>query len=127
MWIGARCPTSYAVQNTGNITVVGPVTVTHNLIAGLVCPTNDLIPGASLTCTGSYVIKIEDVQLGSVTNVATARSVTVDSAPVSETIPDNSDPSISITKTADISTIDAVGDQITYTYTVTNTSTGTPS
>ena len=124
---GETASYSYAIRNTGNMTVVGPVTVTDNLIAGVVCPTNDLPPGDSLTCTGSYVIKIEDVQLGSVTNVATARSVTVDSAPVSETIPDNSDPSISISKSADVSTFGAVGDQITYTYTVTNTSTGNPS
>ena len=123
---GETASYSYAVQNTGNITVVGPVTVTDNLIAGVLCPPGDLIPGGNLTCTGSYVIKIEDVQLGSVTNVATARSVTVDSPPVSETIPDNSNPSLSVTKTANVSTFAAVGARITYTYIVTNTSTGSP-
>ena len=123
---GETASYSYTVQNTGNITVVGPVTVTDNLIASVSCPTGNLAPGASLTCAGSYVIRLEDVQLGSVTNVATARSGTVDSAPVSQTIPVNTDPSLSIAKSADVSTFDAVGDQITYTYTVTNTSTGSP-
>ena len=123
---GETASYSYAVQNTGNITVVGPVTVTDNLIAAVSCPTGNLAPGASLTCLGSYMIKIEDVQLGSVTNVATARSGTVDSAPVSQTIPVNTDPSLSIAKSADVGTFSAVGDQITYTYTVTNTSTGSP-
>ncbi len=122
---GSVATYSYLIENTGNITVTGPIAVNDNLISSPVCPAGDLAPGDSLTCTGTYVIKIEDVQLGSVTNVATATSGTVDSDPVSETIP-NATPSISVTKTADVASFAAVGDQITYTYIVTNSSIGSP-
>ena len=121
----------YVVQNTGNETIFGPISVSDNLIASVSCPPGDLIPGASLTCTGNYTITVDDVLLGSVTNLAIGSGATqdgevIESDPASATIPLDADPAISITKTADLTTFDAVNQTITYTYTVTNTSRGNP-
>ncbi|MEJ6399534.1 DUF7507 domain-containing protein, partial [Yoonia sp. 208BN28-4] len=114
----------FDVENTGNQTAVGPIEIVDSLTGRFVCDPGDLAPGTAISCTGTYTITADDVRLGSLTNVAFATSPTVDSPPASETIPDNVDPALSITKTADVATFAAVGDPIVYTYTVRNTSTG---
>lgn len=117
---------SYTITNTGNTTLQGPLTVDDNLIASVTCPATDLAPtDAPLVCTAEYVITDTDISLGSVTNIATATDADgVESAPVDETIPADANPTISMVKTADVTTFTAVGDPIVYTYTVTNTSPG---
>lgn len=124
--VGETASYTYLVQNTGNTTITGPISVSDNLIALVTCPAGNLLPGQSLTCTGSYVLLVADVQLGSVTNLARASSGTVVSDPASETIPVNVNATISVDKVANVATFSAVGDQIIYTYTVTNTSQGSP-
>lgn len=121
----------YNVSNTGNETIFGPITVNDNLIPSTTCPAGDLLPGASMQCSGTYTLMFGDIELGSVTNIATASGATADgevivSDPSAVTVPTNVDPAIEITKIADVSTFNKVGDQITYTYTVTNTSSGDP-
>jgi len=91
-----------------------------------VCPAGDLAPtDGALVCEASYVIRADDVALGSVTNIAIATDdAGTQTPPTDETIPGGADPSISMVKTADVATFSAVGDPIEYTYTVTNTSPG---
>ncbi len=126
----------YVIENTGNQTILGPVTVNDNLIAAVDCSsfTGNLAPGATMTCEGTYTLNADNVSLGSTTNVASAQGQAFDAtlganAPIesvtdAETIPLNAVPALSIAKTSDISAFTKAGDIINYTYIVTNTSTG---
>ncbi len=116
---------TYEITNTGNQTIVGPIDIVDNLIGTFTCFAGSLDPtDAPVTCTATYPITTDDVAFGSVTNTAFATSPTVDSPPTSKTVPEGEPPTISITKTPDVSTFNMVGDVITYTFTVTNTSPG---
>lgn len=116
----------FTVANTGNQTIAGPIQIVDPLIPTFTCLAGDLAPtDPPITCQGTYTVTADDVTFGSVTNSAIASSATVDSPPSSETVPVDADPAIDITKVADVADFDAVGDVITYTYTVTNTSPGT--
>ncbi len=126
---GAVVDYSYTVTNSGNITVTAPIRITDNRIAAtaITCPalpTGGLIPTGVLVCTASYTVTAADVDLGSVTNLATATDGTTLSPLVSETIPDAGVPALAITKVADAGAAFAeVGNVIGYTYRVTNSGT----
>ena len=62
---------NYLVKNTGTKTLTG-VGVSDDLVTSVTCPNATLAPGASETCTGSYVATNADVVAGSVTNSANA-------------------------------------------------------
>ncbi|AKS45755.1 conserved repeat domain-containing protein [Octadecabacter temperatus] len=117
---------SYTITNTGNTTLTSPITIEDNLIGTINCPLVDLAPtDAPMVCTASYTITTDDVELGSVTNIATATDGGgTESPPADETVPGDSNPSMSMLKEADVATFSAVDDPIVYTYTVTNTSIG---
>ncbi len=122
----------YVVTNTGNTTITAPITVTDNFIPTVNCPAlpvGGLKPTQTLTCTGTYTVTQDDLDIGSVTNVASATDGTTTTPPTSATIPVNAQPALTIAKTpgapttnlgADGAATDA-GDKITYTYAVTNT------
>ena len=118
--VGQVISYSYLVTNNGNITLAGPFTVTDDK-ATVTCPSGDLAPGASLTCTASYTITQADLDSGSVTNIASASNGTVSSPTDSETVTAILAPALSIAKTASPITYDSVGDIISYSYLVTNT------
>ncbi len=61
---------SYVVTNTGNVTLSN-VAVTDDK-ATVTCPTGDLAPGDSITCTATYIITGTDVTNGTVVNTAYA-------------------------------------------------------
>nr|WP_255433562.1 choice-of-anchor K domain-containing protein [Tessaracoccus sp. MC1865] len=120
---------TFVATNTGNVTLSN-VTITDPLpnLSALTCdpaqPTT-LAPGASIECSASYTVTQADLDAGSVDNTAT----TVGTPPVGddvtdtddETVPATQSPAISIVKSADVATYDAVDDVITYTFLVTNT------
>ncbi len=117
---------TYTVTNTGNTTLTDPITVADNRIPAVACPAlppGGLAPAATLTCTGSYTVTTDDVDLGVVTNLATASSGSIISPRVSETVPDEGVPALSITKTATTASFAAPGDTLDYTFTVTNAGT----
>lgn len=120
---GAEAVYTYTVTNTGNTTLPGPIVVTDNLIPDVVCPAGALAPGDSRQCTGRYTVTAQDVFLGSVTNLASARIGGTQSPLVSETIPDAGIPQLSLTKTSSEAGFDAVGTVLGYTFTVTNSGT----
>jgi hypothetical protein len=65
---------TYVVTNTGNVTLEGPFTVIDDK-AIVSCPdVASLAPGASITCSASYIITEADLEAGSVTNTAWAYS-----------------------------------------------------
>ncbi|WP_136443917.1 DUF7507 domain-containing protein [Pacificoceanicola onchidii] len=122
---------SFAITNTGNVTIDAPITVDDSLIDTVTCdaPAGGLFePGASLSCTASYTIVAGDIALGSVINIATANG-TFDGAPVVSPADDaiypvDAQPALTLAKDSDPSdvTYAAAGDVITYSYTLTNNS-----
>ena len=123
---------TYLVTNSGNITELD-VVLTDNKIADadLFCGTTGsdttddnvidaLAPGETRTCTGEYALLQDDLDAGSVSNIALATSTDTEGEGL-ETIELVADPALSISKVADRSTVELVGDIITYTITVENT------
>ena len=68
--VGDTINYTYLVTNTGTTTLAPGVT--DNLIPNVSCPDSSIAPGASETCTGSYIVTQADVTAGSVTNTAYA-------------------------------------------------------
>ncbi|WP_179388136.1 DUF7507 domain-containing protein [Psychromicrobium silvestre] len=124
---------SFLVTNTGNVTLA-PVAVNEATFTGIgsmsavSCPAGatSLAPGASVTCTASYVVEQADVDRGTVDNSATATGTpptgpAVTTPPSSADVPGVSTPALTIAKTASPTIITAVGQTITYSFLVTNT------
>ncbi len=135
-FVGAVVNYTYTVTNTGNVTLTAPITITDNLIPAtdITCPpfpSTGVAPGATYECTGAYTVTTGDVDLTSVTNLASASDGTTTSPLVTETIPNDAVPALETTKellrVTDASDVDrtngfeAVGDKIFYRFTVTNT------
>ena len=122
------------VTNTGNQTLTG-VEVSDPRIANLDCddqtPGNQttgftLAPGGTLTCTGTYTVTQGDIDDngggdGDIDNTATADSNQTGPDTDSAVVPITQAPALNITKVAQASSVDAAGDLIHYTLTVTNT------
>jgi hypothetical protein len=69
---------AYVVTNTGSVTLSVTLTDDRVAAADITCPpTSNLIPGANVTCTGTYTITAADVSAGSVTNTATVTGTPV--------------------------------------------------
>ncbi|SEH57123.1 MULTISPECIES: isopeptide-forming domain-containing fimbrial protein [unclassified Leifsonia] len=122
---------SFLVTNTGNVTLTNPA-VTETAFSGtgtapsVTCPPATLLPGGRLTCTTTYVATQADVDAGSITNTATAAGTPptgspVTSTPSTATVTAAPAPGISLVKTATPATAGKVGDQLTYSFLVTNT------
>ena len=116
----------YIVTNAGNVTITDPITVNDNRIpnGNINCPAlppGGLAPGASITCNGAYEVTQDDLDVGSVTNVAGATDGTITSSLTSETIPASQNPAIEMRKTSADVSFNAVGDILTYSYEIENT------
>ncbi len=122
---------TFTVTNTGNVTL-DPVQVNDPLVGAVTCSPNALAPTESVTCTAApYVIQPGD-QGGTVVNTATAtgtppRGPDVSATDSTTTTVQTPGPAIQIDKSvagiADTngSGLTDAGDEITYTFTVTNT------
>jgi uncharacterized repeat protein (TIGR01451 family) len=125
---GQEIEYQYTVTNTGGSTVSN-VDVTDDRVStgALVCEANVLDPGASTTCTGTYVVDPGQADAsGRIVNTAVARGETpigqaVESPPAQAAIRIGGDPALSLEKTASPTTVTAVGQQVTYSFRVTNT------
>ena len=111
---------SYLVKNTGNVTLAGPVTVADDK-ATVTCPAGALRPRREMTCTASYTITQADLDSGSVKNTAKASANGTDSNTDDETVNAVQTPALSLVKTADPATYNAVDEVINYSYLVKNT------
>ncbi len=121
-----------AVANTGNVTLTG-LTITDPLTGDEACPVASLAPMASTNCTASYTVQQSDIDGNGIdTNGAVDgdgdidNTVTIDTdqtAPqtATETVSVTQNPVFSVTKTADVTSVDSDGDVITYTIAVANT------
>jgi hypothetical protein len=77
--LGSSIEYGYAVTNSGNVSLAGPVTVADDLTTVTCLPVSDvgnlddsLNPGEEITCTSTYTVIEADVSAGIVTNTATA-------------------------------------------------------
>jgi len=65
---------TYTITNTGNVTLVGPFSVTDDKLGTFTCLTSltSLAPSGSGTCTRTYTITASNMTIPSITNTATA-------------------------------------------------------
>ncbi|MBW1641063.1 DUF11 domain-containing protein, partial [Microbacterium resistens] len=131
--LGETITYSFVVENTGNVTL-HDVTVNEGDFTGsgdlsdVTCGDGaaSLSPGATVTCTATYVVTQADVDRGSIENTATATGTPpaggdpVTSDPSDAQVPSSPQPGITVVKTADKTEL-VVGDTITYSFTVENT------
>jgi uncharacterized repeat protein (TIGR01451 family) len=125
---------SFAVTNTGNVTLTG-VSVAETAFSGtgtapaIACPAGaaSLAPGASVTCTATYQVTQADVDAGTITNTAVAQGTpplsmpAIQSNPSSATVTAQPGPAISLVKSASPTTVSKAGDTVTYSFLATNT------
>ncbi|GAP40069.1 DUF7507 domain-containing protein [Flexilinea flocculi] len=125
--VGQTIQYTYTIKNNGNVTLSGPFSITDDKTT-VACtqPEDGLLSlDEEMTCAAVYKITLGDLDSGIVTNNATGhanfKGVAVDSNSDDFTVNATQSPSISLTKTAEPLTYSAVDDEITYSYTLTNT------
>ncbi len=123
--VGDAITYTYTVTNTGDVTLTD-IEVNDDLLGSISLEASTLAPGERTTGKAVYVVQASDppwpiVDAATVVGISpTGESVTDDSAPVIVNLFPSGEPAIEVTKTTD-PTAARVNDEITYTYTVTNT------
>ncbi len=132
--LGQEVTYSFMVTNTGNVTLTdvgvieGEFSGTGEL-SDVVCPEGaaSLAPGASVICTAGYTITQADVDAGEITNSATGTGTPPGgtpppvSPPSEVTIPGAPAPGLAVVKTASAEGVTAAGQDIAYSFVLTNT------
>jgi len=110
---------TYTLKNTGNVTLNGPFSVTDDLLSVVNCAgaTSPLAPGATTSCTGSYSTTNANINAGFVTNYAIASCSQAISNLASATVITKP---LVLSVSASPDTANAIGQVITYTYTLRN-------
>ncbi len=127
--VGNPVTYSFRVTNTGTTTLTG-VGVTEEAFSGTGtrgatgCPTDRLLPGASLTCTSTYRVTQADLDAGTVTNTAyavgTARGAQVRSEDSTATVTVTPAQDLRLAISPDPASGLGVGDTVRWTVRVTN-------
>ncbi len=116
---------TYTLRNDGTTDLSGPFTVTDNKFVpqSFTCSSGTLAAGASTSCTKTYTITDPDVTATFVTNVATATdgSKSVLSNSATQTVTLDASAAISLTKTGVAPKTITPGQDIQYTFVITNT------
>ncbi|NVK50536.1 MAG: DUF11 domain-containing protein, partial [Cyclobacteriaceae bacterium] len=132
--VGEVITYTFTLTNTGNVSI-SSVSLSDNKVSpapalqseSLSPADNVLSPGESFVYTASYAVTQADIDAGSIVNTATASGTPPSGAPsladatASDTVTAQSNPSIRISKTADKSTFELLGEVITYTLEIENT------
>ena len=127
--LGQTITYSYLVTNTATSKLPGPVSITDNKMVVVTCPEvtsvgnkdGNLDPGEAVTCTGGYLTTQEDVSNGSMTNTSTASVGGQSSNQVNTTIQAQLNKVLSVAVTANPTSYNLAGQNITFSYVVTNT------
>ncbi|NET79487.1 hypothetical protein [Okeania sp. SIO1F9] len=134
---GEQIVYTYTVKNEGNVTLEN-VTVTDDNFTpddedatngdetlddiSITLSNRTLAPGETTTGTYTYTVTQADIDSGAdLVNVAIADSDRTEPTEDDETVDVVQNPGLSILKEANLTEVDAAGDQIVYTYTVENT------
>ncbi|MDZ5145670.1 DUF11 domain-containing protein [Microbacterium testaceum] len=123
---GDQIQFSYRITNGGQLPLTD-VRAENPKLDTVSCPVTELPIGASTTCSATYTVTTADIAAGTVENTVTANGATpsgavVTSAPSSTTTPLTAPaPQLNLEQSADVSTVAAPGDRVTYSYTVKNT------
>ncbi|WP_137754642.1 DUF7507 domain-containing protein [Agrococcus sp. SGAir0287] len=130
--VGQVITYSFLVTNTGNIQIDDVAIVDEEFsgsggLGAITCPGGapSLAVGASVTCSVDYTVTQTDVDAGEIDNTATADGVALGGDPVtsnesSTTAPSAPAPALTIVKSADTEGPVSAGDEITYSFVVTN-------
>lgn len=130
--VGTEITYSFVVTNTGNVRVDDVGIAEHDFSgAGATpvaeCPAGSIEPGAQMTCTAKYTLVQEDIDNQGVDNAATVSGTPfgledpVASDPSEFRIPVASAPAISLVKSAEPGRAINAGDEVGYSFLVTNT------
>lgn len=117
---------NFAVTNTGNVGI-GDIIVSDQLAgtSPVDCVATTLAPAETTTCTATYTTTPADLDVGSVTNTATATGQApggpVTSDPSTVQVPADVNAAITLTKTAAETSFAAPGTTLHYSLEVTNT------
>ncbi|WUS97879.1 hypothetical protein OHA46_14860 [Streptomyces sp. NBC_00708] len=121
---GSQVPYDFVVTNSGG-TTIDDLAVDDPKTGPVSCPVSSLAPGETVTCTATYTVTAADVTNGSIDNTATASGTSggepVTSPPSSESVPIERAPGIEVEKRVETPGPYAVGQTVTYGYTVRNT------
>ena len=118
---------SYLVTNRGNVTLSQvEVTDQRSGVSAVSCPDATLLPGIAETCTATYTTTQADIDIGTISNTATASAdnpggMTITSAPSTATVEVTQNPALTLVKTASLGDFEQPGQTVTYSYTITNT------
>ncbi|MFE7189692.1 LPXTG cell wall anchor domain-containing protein [Kitasatospora sp. NPDC057541] len=122
--VGTPVPYDFVVTNAGTVPIDN-LGVNDPKVGPVSCPVSTLAPGATVTCTATYLVTAADTQSGQIANTAvatgTADGTPVESPPASENVPVVAPPGLHLTKHVDAPGPFAVGDTVPYSYVVTNT------
>jgi uncharacterized repeat protein (TIGR01451 family) len=118
---------SFLATNTGNVTVHGlGVLDAHVGLSAISCPTTTLAPGATTTCSATYVVTQADIDAGEIADSAHADAATPAGAAVaspvsSVVVPASGTPGLRLRKSAAPLLVSSAGTVVTFTFTATNT------
>ena len=132
---------TFTVGNTGNVTLlvgvddiplapaggVTPLCQSLSSPTGICSgPTTALVPGQIAIFTATYTVTQGDIDHGSIEDTAVAKGIPPSGPPVFDTsdpvtVDVVQSPSLSISKSANPTTVTAAGQSVTYTFSVTNT------
>ena len=118
--VGQVITYTYVVTNTGNVTVVGSISVTDDKVTVVCPPTASLAPGQSVTCTASHTVTQADLDAGQIVNTASASNGVVTSPPDTVTVPAVQKPLLSVVKSSPTTSL-STPQTVNYTYLVKNT------
>lgn len=122
--VGEQVPYTFSVTNTSRNSVKDLV-VTDPKVGTVTCPAAVLAAGKSIECAGTYTVTQADLDAGKITNVATVSAVDSFNRKFTDVssevvVPALYRPGLSIVKTTTATTVNAVGQQVPYTFAVTN-------
>src|SRR5262249_20656416 len=117
---------TFDVENTGNVSLAGPVAVTDDKATDESCPDLTTVgnldafldPGEPVTCTASYTTPQSDLNAGHVTNNASASADGTDSNTDPATVNAVQSPALTLVKDATETSYNAAGQVLHYSYTV---------
>jgi len=122
---GDQIPLSYRITNGGQLPLTD-IRAEDPKLDTISCPVTALPAGGSTTCTATYTVTTADVATGAAVNTVTAIGATPSGTTVTSTASTTTPltepaPKLGLQQSADVTTVAAPGDRVTYSFTVRNT------